>query len=348
MRYYRIELKDASGNPLTLSSLANSGMEPGVITSLNSNGTTNPAALNIEIDITQYPGHMSGGDSRSYVRIWGLSLADIARSYNYTGGSIVVKAGMAAGYPLANPNQQGPLVSGSILQAFGNWLGTDMTLDLIIGPALNTPTAPGNFTFQWKKGEQLQDVVSRVIGQAAPNLQATVQINKNRVAPQTYDGQYQTLTQFAQLIYWLTKTEGKDDGVLIMLNGQKVVVNENPNSQNAGSTTDISSPKQLNFQDLLGQVTWYGPLQITAKLVMRGDLDPMQLVKFPKGLISSVTAASMPAYGGAPRDQDSIGFSGIYQVNQMQHWGNFRQPDGLSWNTTIWCSQMQGVNSSSS
>lgn len=342
MRYYKIELKDANGNPLVLSSLANSGMPPGVITSLNADGTTNPNALNIELDITQYPGHSAGGDSRSYVRIWGLSLSDIRDAYSYKDGTITVSAGMAKGLPLANPNQQGVLVTGSILQAFGNWLGVDMTLDLIIGPAKDTPAVAANFAFHWEKGEKLKDLVDRVLKQATPNLDITVNINDNRVAPMNYDGQYQTLTQFAQLLYWMTKTEGKEDGVVILLDGKKVVASEHPTSQQSIGATDISSPTQIDFNDLLGQVTWYGPLQITAKLVMRGNLAPMQVLKFPPGLVSSVTAASMPAYGGAPRDRDNLGFSGTYQILQMQHWGNFRQPDGLSWNTTIWCYQNQG------
>jgi hypothetical protein len=35
------------------------------------------------------------------------------------------------------------------------------------------------------------------------------------------------------------------------------------------------------------------------------------------------------------RFQDRSSFSGNYLVQQVHHYGNFRQPDANSWNTTI-------------
>lgn len=348
MRYYKLTLTGPNGQPLNLPSLAGSGQGDGVVSSLNSDGTTNPGALNIEIDVTQYQGHLAGGDSRSYVRIWGLALADIARSYSYAGGKskIKIEAGMAKGYPLADPGQQGTLVQGSIMQAFGNWMGTDMTLDLILGPDASTPTAPSDFSFHQDKDGSLASLVEGVLKKNYPDRKLSITISQDRKAPADLDGSYQTLTQFAQWLYTHTQTPGKDDGVILADDGTTITVTENPNSSKATAGTTANA-KQIKFQDLLGQVTWYAPQQVSAKLVMRGDLVPLQLVTFPKGLISTVTAQSMPAFGGTNREQDSLGFAGTYRVIQMQHWGNYRQPDAMAWNTTIWCGPPGGQQSAS-
>lgn len=341
MRYYSITIPG-----VTFSSLANGGMVNGEITSLRSDGSTNPAALNVELDITQYPGHQAGGDSRSYVRIWGLSLADLGRGYDLAGKEITVKVGMAQGYPLANPAQQGTIISGNILQAFGNWLGTEQTLDIILGPSQSgapsqsgESTPPVNITFTWKKGQKLSDLINQVVqqiyGQGA-QIDSSIQVDDtagNRVAKQDMQGSYTSVTGFAQMIWDMTCTQGKQDGVALWIDGKKFRAFET--DPKSGSTS--GSIKQISFNDLLGQVTWYKPNSVTAKLVMRGDLVIGDTVKFPDQLVSTVTSASMPAFGGTGRTSDSISFSGTnFTIIQMQHWGNFRQPDAMAWNTTLW------------
>ena len=42
---------------------------------------------------------------------------------------------MAAGLPLANPAQSGVFVQGQVYQAYGNWIGENMSLTLEIVPA---------------------------------------------------------------------------------------------------------------------------------------------------------------------------------------------------------------------
>jgi hypothetical protein len=54
-------------------------------------------------------------------------------------------------------------------------------------------------------------------------------------------------------------------------------------------------------------------------------------VSLPQGP-TIVTAASLSRFLNI---QDKTSFTGNYVVQEIHHYGNFRQPDGASWNTTF-------------
>ena len=346
-RYYRIELQDPDGDPIKLDSFGNfsgplplqqgQALESGVITSLLPDGRTNPAALNVELDIEQVALH--SGDMKSYVRIYGLALSDIFRRdlnprKDGKANKIKISVGMAKGLPLADPRQQGVVVDATIYQAFGNWLGTDMTLDLVLGPGgLGSPDDPKNYVFNWERGKPLSDAIKETLKNSPQSgLEQQITISDDRVGTEDHTpGYYGTLTQFAQAIQDMTAHQrGKDDrGVYIYLNGQKIIVGD----------TSISSDMQaktINFQDLIGQVTWYAPTELTCKLVMRGDLDLLNLVTFPQGANVLTTSNAMPGLAQPP-DKNSVGIAsgGTFKVMRIHHWGNYRAADALAWNTTL-------------
>ena len=106
-------------------------------------GLFHPAAQNIEFDfLTSVDDIPLGGSS---LRIEGISLEDVQYGQQFgaqlingqykDGYDIRVYGGMGKGLPLANPAQQGLILSGTIFQSYGNWQGTDMTLDFVISPA---------------------------------------------------------------------------------------------------------------------------------------------------------------------------------------------------------------------
>jgi hypothetical protein len=141
MRYYNIVLANpTTGEQILPSSLgAKRGtniLAPNLsgqdITSLLPNGQPNPGALNIELDISESPRHIPVGES--YLRIWGLGLQDIGATLDLNGVNISMFAGMSKGLPLANPAQSGLIVKGSVFNSWGNWIGTDQTIDLVLGP----------------------------------------------------------------------------------------------------------------------------------------------------------------------------------------------------------------------
>jgi hypothetical protein len=243
---------------------------------------------------------------------------------------------MAKGYPLADPSQQGLLIQGAINQAFGNWVGTDMTLDMYIRPDLvGDTTSAVNYSFTWAKGEKLAAVIARTLAIAMPDRKVSITISDARIAAADEPGIYPSFPTYAQYIREVTegKLSTSDPGVVMADDGQTVRVFE-------GTPAAVSSgaAKLIRFQDLLGQVTWAAPFVVTAKLVLRGDLHVGDMVQFPVGLPSTATAAAMPAYGGTSRDRDKLSFSGQFMITQMQHFGAYRTPDAMSWNTTIWAS----------
>lgn len=347
MRYYQIALTNpTTGQPIMPSSLlatSGTGKNPTTISSLlptstPSNQLTNPAALNIELDIPVYPGHV--GNISSFVRIWGLSLVDQKWAQSIDGADIAIYGGMARGYPLANPQQQGLLVKGQVFQAFGNWIGTDMTTDLFIGPPTgqSTPLATGstqlipgqalNFIFNWQPGQTLAQALAHTFSIALPSMKQDIQISPQLTTSYQQAGYYATFIQFAQAIEAITagKLGTSYDGVVMACDGVTVRAWDGtvPPSSNA--------VKQIAFADLLGQVTAYQPQVLTAKLVMRGDLSIGDIVSFPPGLLTT-TSAALTNFQPANKLQ----FSGPCQIIQMQHFGNYRQPDAYSWNTTVWC-----------
>jgi hypothetical protein len=82
------------------------------ISSLTAAGRWNPAALNVEWDIPVAPFHSPDGST--FLKIWGLGLADVGNGFDLNGMNIKVFGGMSKGLPLVKHNQSGMLISGSI------------------------------------------------------------------------------------------------------------------------------------------------------------------------------------------------------------------------------------------
>ena len=307
MRYYKIDITQPSGGASIKSYTS------------QVNGTNDPGALNVEMDVLVAPFAQPFGDS--YVRVWGIDLQTIGQASDLNFKNITVYGGMAKGLPLANPKQAGILFQGAIRQAFGNWQGTSQTLDLLVGATGGDPVAPQNIVFTWKKGQPMSAAIMATLAAAAPGFKLTINISPKLVFTEDVHGYYQSLTQFAQMIKNLSaqiigSTYG---GVDILINQNQFIVYDG---------TTQAAPKQIAFTDLIGQITWIGPGQISIKCVMRADILVGDYVKLPPGQIVT-TAQSFSQYRNG-----SI-FQGVFQVFSVRHVGNFRQPDGSAWVTVL-------------
>jgi hypothetical protein len=346
MRYYKIKITDGpNGKPMTLPSLAGSGLPPGEISSLRIDNKvftreTNPASLNIELDMPQYQAHLAGGSTSHYIRIWGVGIDDLTSAFDFNGHHLELEVGMSEGYPFATPSQRGLVVKGTILQAFGNWLGTDMTLDFYLrAEGSGSDEKPVNYTLIGRKGDKLADVLRLAITKANPNTKPPeMNVRPDRVLKADEASVHLSLTEFAIKVKELTEVRdatGKvtDEGVVITapFNGT-IRIYEADGSQ----LPSRPAPKKIQFWDLLGQVTWAEPGMLTAKLVMRGDLNVGDWVIFPDGLSTVAAPAFSNIPGTTGRLPGKLTFSGTFIINQIHHWGNFRQPDAMSWNTTVW------------
>ena len=286
-------------------------------------GQSDPGALNVEFDIPVST--MSAPLGSAFVRIWGVALQTLAQSNNLNNQSVMVYGGMSSGLPLANPAQQGLLVQGTAFPAFGNWEGTDMTLDIYVVAPFGSPTVPAakNVIHNWQQGQPLSTAIRNTLATAFPDFTLNINISPSLVQSFTDTGFYQTLEQYGSYVRDISKSilgSKNYPGVLISSNGKTINVSD--------GTQSASGPKQIQFQDLVGQPTWIGPNTINIKTVMRGDLKILDQVKLPPSL-ATTTAAS------APQFRTNSAFQGTFQINTIRHLGNFRQPDARSWVTVM-------------
>ena len=317
MRYYNIQLSQPNGTPVYLKSL-----QGNPLTSLTAGGQFNPGALQIELNIPLYP-HSTGDAAHSYVEIWGIGLADLTHQADFNNLNISVYGGMSAGLPLANPQQAGLLVQGTIFQCFGNWLGTKQSLTFVIGPAVGTPgTPPANAPFAWQAGTPLSAALRNLFDIAFPNLESVISISPKLVLNYTETGYYQGLKPFSQWL--LQRTQGFTgpdySGVYIAISGTKILAFDN-------STTPATTT-QINPQDLVGQPTWLSLNTMNFKTVMRADIKLGAVVQLPPTIIQQ-NPASQAQY------RNQMTFNGMVKIIAAQHFGNFRQPSADSWVTSF-------------
>ena len=236
---------------------------------------------------------------------------------------------MQAGLPLANPSQAGLLLQGWVLQGFGNWIGTEQSLSLVISPYFFTSGNPGNFVFNWRPGQSLSDALSATLNTAYAGQPLVLKMNISNTyataSPITHI--IPTLTKFSQFIHRLNGVSG----VNIAVANNTIFVTD-------GSTQ--TKAKQIQFTDLIGQPKWVSVDQDTKALtmqfmtVMRADIQPATLVQMPVGFANSPgLVANAPIAPAQLQGKYATAFQGNFLVQSIRHVGNFRDPDGASWST---------------
>lgn len=331
MRYYKIEI---SGTGV-------GGKGGRIYSSLSANGSTNPGALNVELDIPVTSAAQPMG--KQLVKVWGISLKDIGQASDLNDLPIAVYGGFQKGLPLAtsmfNRNQSGLLVRGQIFAAYGNWIGTDQTLEFIIVTAttgniastgtqnLPNPNQP-NIYLNWKKGTPLQTAIANTLTTAYPTYKQTFSINPKLVYTEDQIGYYGSLEQFSQYVKQISETiiNGPNGGSYA---GVDITVSDGAFIIKDGSVQ--SAPTQILFQDMIGQPTWLGPQIIQLKCAMRSDLKVGDYIKMPPSIVISGPTTVFPT-----NDSASI-FQGTFRINAIRHIGNYKQPDAAAWVTTIDC-----------
>ena len=300
--------------------------------SLGGNGRANPGALNVELDISlNYADVAANG---SWVRVWGIPLSDISQARNLYGKPVKVLGGMSAGLPLANPAEAGPLGAGGVWRAFGNWVGTDLTLDVILSssgvlPSKGSPNpepTPRNIVLNWPKGADLTGPLQKALQQGFPGFNIIMNIASNYKPPTDQVHFNGGVEQFGQYLRRYTQMlAGKGSvGVGLCVIGTDIHVNDHSQPQAAGT---------INYQDLIGQPTWVDLDRLSIKLVMRGDIIPGQTVILPQTPVINTAGGGHNTGGESP--QQSLTFSGKCLVNNVRHVGNFRQADAASWVTIL-------------
>lgn len=331
MRYYRIVITDPDSGEVIVPPGFEDLLDDATYTSFV-NGRSLPGAWNVELDIPVIDAATPQGFASA--RIWGISRQEISQANDLTGKNISIFGGMQKGLPLANPAQSGLLVQGMVFQAFGNWIGTDQTLDLVISAGVATGDKPGgtgtlakplNIVLNWKANAPLSDALTTTLQTAFPGYKVNVQIDSGIVRPNDEVAFYPTLELLAQYVRRTSKDVIRTEnysGVSIVLDGQAINVFDGSQGTQQNSTA-------IEFQDLIGQPTWIESPNISVKTVMRGDLSVGAQFTLPKTQITNTQQAASSLV-----NQDAA-FQGGFTIISQRHIGNFRQPSADAWVTVI-------------
>lgn len=340
MRFYELTISDPDSGKVWKPSATGLGFVKSAGGSTFTSWVNNAnvaGALNIEFDVVTYPFNTPQGASS--IRVWGIGIGMISQAANLNGQNIMLTAGMKKGLPLATPPDSsakaGVLLQGTILQAYGNWQGVNQSLDIIFNPLAAQDDQ--NISFSWPADTKLSTALATTFQQAfgqygmtAPNI-AIADLTQNHDED---GGPYPTLASFAGYIRDRSQALGAAQygeaysGVSITIIGNTLYAYDNRN---------LRKPIQLSFFDLIGQPTWLGVARVSFKTVLRSDISVGSQIKFPaQGILAPyVLTTKSAALPNVPARNTSI-FQGPFEVIEVHHFANFRQPDGDSW-VTAYC-----------
>jgi hypothetical protein len=310
--------------------------------------TTNPAsgfdpgALDIQFDIivSSYDTPVGGYG----VTLYGVALPDLFQAQNFMGDlpgkgyEFVLKGGFTQGLPLVNPAQAGTLARGIIVQSFGNWRGTEMSLDFVVNPSPFSPLNPGNLVLECLSGQTLSSALKQALFVAYPNYTLDIKISDQVKWSHDEIGFWPSLEAMAQTIMGITKGMLGDSypGVSIWIANGVVSVSDG---------TSAGSVFQLDYTDFIGQPTWIDINQMQLFCNLRGDVSLGSVVKMPTGTQSSPGFVTTLG-GSSPNGQNyGLTFQGNFIVTQVRHCGRLRDPSAEGWETVLTCRPYAGATS---
>ena len=294
--------------------------EPVTYTSIGFLGD-NYSCLQVDLDIYQAAAHTPA--PLGSITLYGVSFDDINQTNYLPGALIQVFVGMTAGLPFANPDQIGLIVQGTILQAFGNWQGNNVALSLIITGGAVDPTESINLPLTWRKGDTLTKAVTDALQTGYIGTNVTGSFSPNLVAVQDEIALYDNLKTFSVWVNSASKAINPSltySGASIVNTSSGFVLYDNLSTQSENTL--------INYTDLIGNITWLNVATISAKVVMRADLEVGNYISFP-ALAPVVNTASFAQF------RNKLAFEGIFQITRLRHQGSSRQASADSWVTVI-------------
>ena len=365
MRFYKIVIRaqGANGALFTPPSMKGMNLTDASYTSLV-NGRQNPAALDVYLNIPAY--FFSNPDEGAVLRISGVSLDDISQITHLVDHDIWVYAGMLDGYlPLSKHFNPDLLVQGTITYTQGNWEPNNTTLDIYIGPSTTRNPALGagaivNVAFNWEAGQPLEPALRKFLQQAygkstgnPGGADIQIAISNQLVARTQFPGVYPDFVSFAKELKAFTQRtfpgiqrldKSAYRGVDILFQNNVFKVQDGtqaPTAGGSGHTND--TPLQIQFVELIGQPTWKTSNLLNFKTIMRGDIGLGDYVTFQPSTLAAPYVLTQS--GNGPQSAPNIGtgltlpskltFGGKFQVTKVLHSGQFRQPSGHGWVTTV-------------
>jgi len=329
MRFYEIiisspALKGQSGVTFTFDS--------------QTNFKDNYSSLMVDLDIYQRPFHQPSNNS--HLKIWGVDLQQLNKKANFnpvvdkTGKNIYftdiqISVGMSKGLPYANPAQQGVIVQGSVLQSFATWQGTEVGLDLVLIPSSVDQNAFQNISVIWQTDQELTDIVKNSLQNAYKKPDGTPfnvygSFSKNLKYTENTQAQYFDMYSFANKVNEISRAIVKNPAYT----GATITATNEGFYLSDSGITPIAT-KQIKFTDIIGNLTWIGIAKISAKVVMRGDLNVGDYISFQNNIpvINVVNNQS--------QFRNNLSFNGTFFISSLRHVGSSRSPSGDAWVTII-------------
>lgn len=330
MRYYAIKLTNPnSGNTVAFNYATNKFTPTSAPYTWSSHaaGILDPGALNLELDIVSVSlGQFDQG--KSSVRIWGVGLPALGQASNLTNYGIEITAGMQPPYALNSAAKPGLVMGGQIYQSFGNWEGTNQYLEFVVSNSAVNSGSTVPISWDWQQGTPLAQAIVNALTNAfsgytvvgAGTVKTITNLHGNDET-----GTY-TLQDFVTLIstYSTTGQPAGYNGYQIQTFGNTFYLYDN---------SAPTSPKAVEFQDIIGQPTWINAAQLTFASVLRGDITLQDNISLPAGLYPPyvLTTAQAAQPNAAPSSR--LTFNGTFGLAEVHHYANFRQADADSWRT---------------
>jgi hypothetical protein len=338
-RLYSIQVSSLStpGVPATIP-----GGLPTIVNTANAqtwtsvpNGVFDPNALLVEFDFLSFNNASSGTDGAT-ITIHGVGFSNITQAQKFTGRTVQVRAGMSGGLPLEDPTQAGLILSGQIVQAWANWVGTEMDLNFLVFPSKNTYREPGQFVVNWPAGTPLQSALTVTLKTAFPGLTPIFDLSQPYILGRNVNHMCRTLQELAPLIKSTTATPGFAGVTVSTPINNTIVVSDNLN------VIGQAQPKQIKYTDLIGQPTWIGSASMMVTTVMRADIQVGSLVLMPvgpggPGQVTLTNVGVNPGQIQPSNTNYATAFQGQFQVTAIRHVGNSRDTGPTAWVSIFEC-----------
>ena len=308
MRYFLITITNSSGTVLYTWS------------SHTSSGAVDPGAPKVELDIPLAQYAKFAGQGR--ITVWGVGLKTISQATQLTGMTVSVVVGMAKGLPLANPNQHGPAIVGTIFQSWGNWINTNQTLYIVFTNLVGSYNSPINLALNWKANQPLSQALQASLSAAFPKYKIDINVSPKLVNNNDEPSIYRTLSALNTYLFNRSKALVNSPGY------EGVAVSIANNTVTATDNTQIATSKTIAYTDIIGQPVWIAVGTIQVMFVMRGDLFLGNAFTLPATAYTVTESAAYPSPNG-------LTFSGQYVVSAIRILGNSRQPHAESWVTVV-------------